>query len=128
MKRNIFVSFLFLLLGISGIIAFSYYSYRESKRSSAIDKEIDTLEQEAGKIKKDNKELEGKIAYFETEYFEEDVAKEKLNLQKPDEHVIIIKPSPSLDTDIEENIEENRDPKDSKDSPNYIKWWNYFFE
>lgn len=106
-----------------------YVTYKERVRVSSIEAEIDKLKGEAERVKGANIDLKEKIAYFETESFQEREAKDKLNLQKPGEQVVIIKENPY-------GRSENAGPAGTPESqvdrqssiPNYVKWWNYFFK
>lgn len=118
------VFFVFGLV-LAGII--SFFSYKEAKRNSQIAQEIDNIRQEAEKIRKNNQDLRKKISYFETPQFQEGVAKEKLNLQKPDEQVVIVRPSAYYE-DKKEIPENEENKEESREIPNYLKWWNQFFK
>ena len=83
--------------------------------------------QEAEKLRQDNKSLEDKIGYFETQEFQEWEAKKKLNFQKEDESVVVVRPSPSQETN-ESEPEKKEENGSKEDMPNYKKWWNYFFK
>lgn len=118
------------LVGIIILVIIGYVSwsaFKEARRNNQIEKEIEELRQEAGKIQTDNQELKEKISYFETQDFQEKVAKEKLNLQKEDEQVVIIKTSPAkkeeVNLDLSAGSQVALDPR-----PNYQKWWDYFFQ
>lgn len=84
--------------------------------------EIDKLKKEAERLEVDNKDLTGYLDYFASESFKEREMRLKLNLQKPDERVIII------------SREENKSKEESAASAddkfraisNMKKWWNYF--
>lgn len=112
--------------GIALAVFISSSAIREAYRSQSIEKEVEKLKQEAQRIENENKELNERIAYFQTTDFQEKVAKEKLNLQKQDESVVVVKSNDKqeeLKNDNQvstENIEDN--------SPNYQKWWNLFFK
>jgi len=126
MKRFSLISLIIIILGIGAIAAVSFVSYKEAKRDRQIDQEIEMMQQEAEKIRKNNENLKEKIAYFETQAFQEGVAKEKLNLQKPDEQVVIVKPSQYYEN-REENPADNQEEKTEENIPNHLKWWNQFF-
>lgn len=96
MKKRSFFSILFAIIGLVVAGWISYYAVKESKRSRQIENEIETLRQEAEKLRQNNQNMSEKIGYFDTAEFQEKIAKEKLNLQKEDENVAIIKPSPTL--------------------------------
>ncbi len=127
MKIRPLILTFFILAGIAIVAVISCFSFKEKKRNNQIDQEIEKLRQEAGKIQANNRELQEKIAYFKTQDFQEKVAKEKLNLQKPDEQVVIVKPSPSYETG-EQKPSDNQEPEAVQNIPNYKKWWNYFFK
>jgi cell division protein FtsB len=126
MKKKFFTSAILFILGVFAIGGLLWITTKVVYRDRKIEKEIDTLKQEADKIKNDNKLLSEKITYFETPDFQEKIAKEKLNLQKSDEGVAIIKQSATVGSETKEvNLEVE---KDLAVVPNYRKWWNYFFE
>ena len=85
------------------------------------------MKQEADKIKTENNDLQQKNQYFSTPEFQEKTAKEKLDLQKQDENVVIVKSSPSSITSGESNQRTTAEQSNSPDLPNYKKWWNLFF-
>ncbi|MCX6765960.1 MAG: septum formation initiator family protein [Candidatus Moranbacteria bacterium] len=127
MRKRIFLTLLFLTLGLAVTAVVSYVTVKEARRNKQIEKEIELLRQEAEQIRKNNEDLREKIFYFETPEFQERVAKEKLNFQKPDEKVVIVKPSPSLESRAESaNNEQVSNPEE--EVPNHIKWWNQFFK
>jgi len=127
MKKRSFFSILFAIIGLIVAGWISYYAVKENKRSRQIENEIETLRQEAEKLRQNNQNMSEKIGYFDTAEFQEKIAKEKLNLQKEDENVAIIKPSPTLR--IPESEEETAKKEAAlPEKPNYEKWWNYFFK
>jgi len=123
-------SFFSILFAISGIIVagyISYFAFMENKRSRQIESEINNLRTEAEKLSQNNREMSEKISYFETSEFQERVAKEKLNLQKEDESVAVIKSSPVLrNKQSEKEITATKEFMVQK--PNWEKWWDYFFK
>jgi cell division protein FtsB len=127
MKKVPLFSILFVIVGAAAIAAVALVSVKESKRNRQINEEIVAMQQEAEKIRINNESLREKITYFETPEFQEGIAKEKLNLQKPDERVVIVKPSPSLDESLQTTGESSQ-PEDQITVANYKKWWNQFFE
>jgi cell division protein FtsB len=129
MEKKSVASIAFAIFGLCIIGFVGFKAYKESERNRQIGKEIGAIQAEAEKIRKSNRELEEKIAYFQTPEFQEKVAKEKLNFQKADEEVVIIKSSPSLKSDKEAGDEELAGAFREEDkTPNYQKWWKYFFK
>ncbi len=129
MGKKSFFSILFVIIGVIAAGSISYFAVKENKRNKQIEGEIEILRQEAEKLRQNNQEMKERIVYFETPEFQEKVAKEKLNLQKENENVAIIKPSPSFT--------ENTVPQEKEDVPsggntaqkqNYSKWWDYLFK
>lgn len=101
--------------------------YSEHKRDLQIKKEIDALKSEAEKISRNNDDLKEKISFFESPEFQEWEAKKKLNFQRPEENVAMIKPSPSgRAMDASESADAAVEP--AKNIPNWKRWWNYFFK
>ncbi len=120
------ISLLIIILGTIAIVTISYTIYKENKRTRQIDLEIEKLKTEAEKIRQSNESLRDKIAYLETSNFEEIIAKEKMNLQKPDEKVVIVKPSLSKEDSVP--LPETKEEAITEEPANYIKWWNQFFK
>ena len=123
-------SFFSILFAIAGIIVAGYISYfalKENKRNKQIESEINNLRKEAENLRQNNEEMSEKITYFETPQFQEKIAKEKLNLQKENENVAVIKPSPVLRSK-QETEETSITKSTAVEKPNYEKWWDYFFK
>jgi cell division protein FtsL len=117
-----------ILLFFVGIIVAGFVSYsavQETYRTRKIDKEVLALQEDAQRIQKDNDALTRKIAYLQTPEFQQRIAKDKLNMKLPDENVVVVKQSaqggeaPKTEAIVLGDAEDN--------SPNYLKWWNYFF-
>jgi cell division protein FtsB len=121
-----------IALTMAGLLVFAFFTvknaYREIKRNRQIQEEVQALEQEAENLKKSNQNLKEKIAYFETQDYQELEAKRELSFQKPDENVVIVKPN-ALQSSGENNDVQANDLSQSKKSiPNYRKWYNLFFQ
>lgn len=125
-KKKFSFAIIIFVAGIALAVFISSNAIREAYRSQSIEKEVEKLKQEAQKIQSENKELSERIAYFQTADFQEKVAKEKLNLQKPDENVVVVK---SVVKQEESGSVEQVPVESAVDSqPNYRKWWNIFFK
>lgn len=127
MKKKIsFVAAIFVLgILVAGFVG--YVATKEAFRNKKIEQEIEGLKQQAAQMRTENNRLQEKIAYFDTPEFKEKVAKEKLNLQKPDEQVVVIKPSPKRDVAEAQPVETAVAQEQEMQKPNYQKWWDYFF-
>jgi cell division protein FtsB len=120
-----------IALLLAGLLAFGFFAargaYLEMKRNRQIESEIATLENEAENLKKSNHNLRDRIAYFESQDFQELEAKRELNFQKPDESVVVVKPSPSEMAVKNDSVGVANFPQVSN-SPNYMKWYNLFIK
>ena len=83
-----------------------------------IDSQIRKLQQQADKIKKDNDQLSYLVKYLNTPEYQEKQAREKLNLRKDGEYVVVL-PQKRDKKDLTQTVAE-------KES-NFKKWFNYFF-
>jgi cell division protein FtsB len=125
MKNKFILSIILAVAGLIAVGFISYFAVKENKRNKQIEMEIEKLRQEAVKLRQNNQDMKEKIVYFETPEFQEKIAKEKLNLQKDNENVAIIKTAPILkEKDEEGKIEQSIT---YPEKPNYVKWWDYFF-
>ncbi|MBU3924855.1 hypothetical protein KJ854_02880 [Patescibacteria group bacterium] len=85
--------------------------------------QIDKLKKEAERLETDNKILISAMDWFSSESFKERDLRLKLNLQKPDERVIIISRDENRS---KEEIPASADDK-SQMLANIKKWREYFF-
>jgi cell division protein FtsL len=128
MGKKSFFSIIFIIIGIIVAGYISYFAFKENRRNKQIESEINSLRQEADKLRQSNGDMKEKITYFETPEFQERIAKEKLNLQKEDENVAIIKPSPVLRGENANGQETKSGSAEDDNRPSYVKWWEYFFK
>jgi cell division protein FtsL len=126
MKKKFSFAVIFFIAGIflAGLI--STRAFQEAYRSRKIQKEVEDLQAEAKHVQGENKALTEQIAYLQTPEFQEKVAKEKLNLQKPDENVVVV--NPSINNQSQSPVVRETMPDVKPDVPNYMKWWNLFFK
>ncbi len=104
-------------------------SSQQIKRNYHIEEEVAKLQSEADKIRIENETLAEKIAYFSSDNFREQEAKQKLGLKKADENVVVIVPRPELEKN-KESISHTQEDGISKTGdliPDYKKWWRLFF-
>ena len=115
--------FLIFFVILTGFISWSIFKQTIKKRE--IQKEISKLEKEAIKISQNNELLKERLSYFESQEYREKETKEKLNLKKPNENVVIVKPN-VIKKEVEEE-KENEIIRNDKLSykENFQKWWHY---
>jgi len=89
-----------------------------------IQREIDKLKTETGKLEADNKYLSGILDYIGSDSFKEREMRLKLNLQKEGEKVIIIYDESGA---LKTGQNSAKESENSTNRQNYKKWWDYFF-
>lgn len=109
---------------ILGLVAMSIY--RETKQKQQKQEIIDALIAEKNRISRDNSMMQEKLAYYSSQDYAEKKSKE-LNMQKPDEHLIVVRPN--MAKEIATEISIKSDEVEIKTVvPNYRKWWDYLFK
>lgn len=106
-----------------------YVSSKQLSRNQRIEEEVQSLEQEAEKIRRENETLSEKIQYFASNDFREQEAKEKLGMKKAGEEVVVIKSWQNADTpeELAESLPVVSRDDDLDSLPSYKKWWHLFF-
>lgn len=126
-NKNSVLPKLVMILGFFILATVAFFLAKEVYKKRQIQNEITRLEQEAAKINRENFEIQDKIAYLQSRDYQEREAKDKLNLQNPDENVVVIKPGVAKEQGLKtenENIPQPLPPNVS----NPQKWWRYFFK
>ena len=106
-----------LLVGALFFVGF--ISIRILLQKHAVDTEIQKLQAEADKIHHENQQLSSLIKYMNTPQFEETQAREKLNLKKDGETVVVLPPDSQTDPST---------LAAAKPVPNTKQWFDYFFK
>ncbi len=117
---------LYVLVVLPLLIILSLITYKLSNqvyKQKQIDKEIGQLEKEIENLNQENNDLSELIGYLETDNFKEKEAKDKLNLIKEGEQLVLVKEN---DPQRQEKIESDM-PEVVVNRPNYYWWWQYFF-
>lgn len=102
------------------VVLVGYAVVRERKDRVATVKSVESLEQEIAELEDKSLELSAMIKYLRSDEFVEREAREKLNLQKPGEKVVIV---PESELEIARVAGE----EDSKNKRNWELWLEYFF-
>lgn len=85
-------------------------------------KKIEEIKQEISRLEKENKEMFVKEKYFSSEEFIEEEARNKLNMARPGEAVVILPP------DFQEKLKQSGQSFSQTPSlSNWKKWWRLFF-
>lgn len=123
-----FIAKVMLSLGVVALIFIAAAIYREMAQKKEIQKKINALQQEAEQISRTNALTQDKIAYLESRDYQEREAKDKLNLQSPDEQTVVIKPTIAEKENKVEMESAPIVPVAVATDSNLRKWWNYFFK
>lgn len=118
---------LLVLVWLAIIIARATYNRYQ------FNQEIERLKSEIERTEKRNQELASLIEFFKTESFLEKEAREKLNLKKEGENVVVVPKMPegregSLEIGQENNLVDLEEKKEPEEESNIIKWWKYLFK
>jgi cell division protein FtsL len=118
---------IFFVAGLAVLVAIGISLGRETYRKRQIQKEIENLQSEIQKMNQENSELGNFISYLSTQEFQEKEAREKLNLQKEDERMIVLRKELEQQKDAK-NTNQGPDTSFTEDeSPNWQKWLKFFF-
>lgn len=116
------------LLILAGFVVMFYIGYKlfqETYKQNQINVEIASLQQEVEKLNQDNQNLNELISYLQTDEFKEKEAREKLNLIKDGEHLVLVKEKEvAMDAP---KAESQREAQVVVKRPNYYWWWHYYF-
>ncbi len=126
-QEGFFQSFrvrVFVLTLLFFVAFVGYHFLRIKHKQLKINKEVAELQEKIDEFESRNKNLEQLAQYLQTDYFKEREAKQKLNLVKEGEKVVIVKNS-KIKRTLEKT--EEKKPKVEIDRPNYYYWWYYFF-
>ncbi len=127
-KRSIMkVISYFILAGLLLVLLFfiTYKLSHQIYKQNKIDREIEGFQAEIDRLSQENQDLDELIAYLQTDDFKEKEVKDKLNLIKEGEQLVLVKEYGLLERPIQ-NEKEN-ELKVIVHHTNYYYWWHYFF-
>ena len=82
---------IFFLAGLAVLVLIGTSLGKEYYRKRQIQKEIDGLQAQIGQLGQQNGDMENLISYLSSTDFQDKQAREKLNLQKSDEKMIVLR-------------------------------------
>ena len=130
-KNDVFNGIILLSLGVA-IVFVSIQILDIFKRKYEIELEKQNLMKQVERIKQDTVSLEQIKDYISSTEYQEREAKQKLDLKKPGEEVVVVTPgSVTANLSSEELITVLRDPNSQKRIPaqtNPERWWAFFFD
>ncbi|MEI6266336.1 MAG: septum formation initiator family protein [bacterium] len=116
MKKN---RLLLSLLIIGGVLCILYAVGNTVYENYQIQQGILGLKNDITNMAQANKDLSAEILYYQSPSYQERIAREKLNLQKPGEKVIVILPEAKAKVVKEDPYVKLTNPQ---------KWWLFFFK
>jgi len=120
------ISGLFFMAGLTVLVLIGISLGKETYRKRQVQKEIEGLQEEIKQLDQENSELNNLIAYFSTQEFQEKEAREKLNLQKDNEQMVILRKETSGNK-TEQSGQSDTPAVQEDFSPNWQKWLKHFF-
>lgn len=124
-KPNLWVRF-FLLVGLAAFMIVIYALFKETYKKYQIQKEVDALRLEAENLENGNEKMRGLVEYFKTDNYSEKEAREKLNLKKEGEKVVVLRSEDAPGKEARGNT--GNAVQEENNMPNPFKWWDYFFK
>jgi cell division protein FtsB len=130
LSSKIFLFFLLLAVIWVGLVSIKAY-YKKSQ----LDQEVTSLKSEIGKLDQQDQDLSQLIKYFNNQNYLEKEAKDKLNLKKSDENVVMV-PEGQLNEEADASQELSstktngilNNSQSARDAENnLVKWWKYLF-
>jgi cell division protein FtsB len=112
MKQTL-LRILLIILGLYLVVSLArgvWDSYQSSSR-------LEESENRLREVKAENKRLEEELAFRQSDYFVEKEAREKLNLGRPEETVVVMPKITVKDKEISPEVVE---------MPNWKKWFDLF--
>ena len=118
---------MFFLAGLAVLVLIGISLGKEVYRKRQIQKEIEGLQSQISQMGQQNGDMENLISYLSSTDFQEKQAREKLNLQKSDEKMIVLRKDVVQPDSQPQNTAVNPQAPPEDNSPNWQKWWKYFF-
>ena len=120
---NYFFPLIIILAAILGSSFFKNYSENRS-----IDSDLESLKKEIESLEKSNQDLGQLIEYFNSSFFVEKEAREKMGLKKDGETVLVLEDAVKYEEDDSLNIDKSKNEHIASNE-NFLPklWWNYFF-
>jgi len=81
---------------------------------------VKIMEEKVAELEKEKKKLSSKYKYYQSLEFIEEEARNKLNMAKPGETIVVLPPN------LSETLNHSKIQTEAP-LPNWKKWWNLFF-
>lgn len=111
-----------------GVVVYLTILLTHSMRSNiATERQIDQERKEIAGLRDEIVNMKNLLAYYQSPAYYELEARKRLNLQADGEKVIIL-PSPSSSTSVNQEAGIVAGAKTESVKTNYLLWWNYHFK
>lgn len=127
--KKIFASRIFLFALLLIFVWFGIKAVRMISQKQELEREIDNLKGEIEKLDKSSREFSQLMEYLKDPNYLEKEAKEKLNLKKQGENVVLVPEAGALE--IAAGLSKDQaggEAVSTKLESNPAKWWKFFFE
>lgn len=129
--KRVLSSKIFLFFLLLAVIWIGLVSVRAYYKKYQLDQEITALKFQIGKLDKQDQDLSQLLKYFDSSNYLEIEAKDKLNLKKSDESVVMV-PEAAISQELAtqqatSGVGQSFATQPSVAENNLIKWWNYLF-
>jgi|TARA_B100001971_G_C18177889_1_gene530973 cell division protein FtsB len=132
MLKQVFTSKPMIVIEIVALALFGFNLGKQVMQKRAVDAEVERLEIEIGKLEYKQDDLGNLLKYVQTDEFVEQEARNKLNLVKEGENLVVI---PEVDAEPDALLAEEILDDDSQNIKGFVLgdskiklWWKYFFD
>lgn len=129
--KAVFSQIAVFAIGLVVLVLISIPLARNVSQRYKINQEIKDLEAEIRSLEQQNSGLNEFLEYLGSEQFVEEQARLNLGLKKQGEEVVVVKNEEGAASAVENGQSENERNgmgQERKETPNPVKWKNYFFK
>jgi len=126
--KKIIINLLITILGVILLIGVFIGIYKNYKKQSKINQEIEDIESEISAIDQKNNELKEMIDYLNSDEFVLERARLNLNFKREGEEVVVIPDKNNKKNEEKTPYSIKPGTNQAKEDSNPIKWFKYFFK
>lgn len=83
---------------------------------------MDSVREDVASLREEKSELERRVEYYKSEAYVEEEARNRLNLSKEGEKIVVLPQS------VREKMKDAATPKEANTPPPWRQWYSLFFE
>ncbi|MDO8689183.1 MAG: septum formation initiator family protein [Dehalococcoidia bacterium] len=126
MKSGVLVNRVFIVLAIPLLAFLSFSTAKKAMEVYQLNQQAASIRQDIAQLKDRNAELRRQMEYVQSPEYVEKVAREQLNLVKPDDiPLVLVSPLVKVASGGPSPAPQPARPQDIP--PNWKRWWNLFF-